>query len=165
MILSCQRERLSWMCFNACTNSLLLLPPRVDQGEIDYKDQREYHTQDALGSGKEGPYHHSHRRNTNAEPDPGERSLSSREAPISKRSQDSQFQEKGQCQVCVFEHCEKHPYAFLSSPVINRFISQWKLASRFTGMRKPEASSSKMKPWTMLRRPGIAWMASSSLRW
>jgi hypothetical protein len=31
-----------------------LLPQCVDQGDIDYKDQRENHTQDALGGGKQG---------------------------------------------------------------------------------------------------------------
>ena len=31
-----------------------LLPPRIDQNQVDHKDYCEHHTQDALGSGEEG---------------------------------------------------------------------------------------------------------------
>ena len=41
-------------------------------------------------------------------------------------------------------------------PVINRLISQWKLASRSTGIPKPPATSSEIKPCTMLRRLRMA---------
>src|SRR6266516_6525544 len=148
-----------------------------------------------FGRSKQAPHYHSHHWSADAESDRGDCSLSSLKTPIPKRSQDAQFQEKGQCQVRVFENCEDHlSRSFLlsflchssceactgasllvttcfcspvtvgpSRPATNTLMSQWKLASRSTGIPKPPAASSELKPCTMLRRPRMACIASSWL--